>query len=126
MMARLQHIQDLNDLKNYVHQTICDQNELELECSLSPSESWLGAAKPCGIFFCLYGPRSVKFTAIWETERNTILFYGSSGERIMKTQLTHAPRLVNSEACGLGRRKPRSPSHGQAATGDGPNVSETC
>lgn len=38
---------------------------------------------PCGIFFCVHGPRSVKLTAIWETERNTILFYGSAGERIV-------------------------------------------
>ena len=97
MSAHLQHIQDLNDLKNYVHRTICDQNELELGVFPFAERILARGGKPCGIFFCLYGPRSVKFTAIWETERNTILFYGSSGERIMKSQLTQAPRLVNSE-----------------------------
>lgn len=98
MLARLPHIQDLNDLKKYVHQTMCDQNELELGVFPFAERILARGGKPCGIFFCLYGPRSVKFTAIWETERNTILFYGSSGERIMKTQLTQAHRLVNSEA----------------------------
>ena len=49
--------------------------------------------RPCGIFFCLHGPRSVKLTAIWETDRNTILFYSSSGERVVKTQLVQAPVL---------------------------------
>ena len=39
---------------------------------------------------------SVKLTAIWETERNTILFYGSSGERTAKTQLEAAPRLEHA------------------------------
>ena len=49
--------------------------------------------KPCGICFCLHGPRSMKFSAIWETDRNRILFYGSRGERFQKTQLVEAPRL---------------------------------
>jgi hypothetical protein len=96
MMAR-PTIHDLNDLKNFVHQTICDQNELELGVFPFAERILARGGKPCGIFFCLYGPRSVKFTAIWETERNTILFYGSSGERILKTQLAHAPRLVTEE-----------------------------
>jgi hypothetical protein len=43
--------------------------------------------KPCGMLFCLHGPRAVKFTAVWETERNTVLFYGSTGERLNKIQL---------------------------------------
>ncbi len=98
MTARLPNIHDLNDLKNFVHQTICDQNELELGVFPFAERILARGGRPCGILFCLYGPRSVKFTAIWETERNTILFYGSSGERIMKTQLTHSPRLVTSEA----------------------------
>ena len=97
MMASATHIHDLNDLKDYVHRTICDQNELELGVFPFAERILARGGKPCGIFFCLYGPRSVKFTAIWETERNTILFYGSSGERIMRTQLTHAPRLVTEE-----------------------------
>jgi hypothetical protein len=49
--------------------------------------------KPCGIFFCLHGPRSVKFSAIWETTQNQILFYDSNGERFQKTQLLEAPTL---------------------------------
>src|SRR5688572_13524207 len=98
MSARLQHIQDLNELKNYVHRTICDQNELELGVFPFAERILARSGKPCGIFFCLYGPRSVKFTAIWESERNTVLFYGSSGERIMKTQLMQSPRLVETEA----------------------------
>jgi len=53
---------------------------------------------PCGIFFCVHGPRSVKLTAIWETERNTILFYGSAGERIARTQLKEVPTLALNAA----------------------------
>lgn len=49
--------------------------------------------KPCGIYFCLHGPRLLKFTAIWETDRNQVLFYGPRGERFQKTQLIEAPHL---------------------------------
>ena len=51
------------------------------------------AGKPCGVYFCLHGPRATKFTAIWETERNQVLFYDASGERFQKTQLLEGPRL---------------------------------
>ncbi len=46
---------------------------------------------PCGIYFCLHGPRSVKLIAIWETSSNSILFYGSTGERVQRIRLASAP-----------------------------------
>jgi hypothetical protein len=54
--------------------------------------------KPCGIQFCLHGPRATKFTAIWETDRNQVLFYGSRGERFLKTQLHDVPRWESAAA----------------------------
>jgi hypothetical protein len=48
---------------------------------------------PCGIYFCLQGPRSLQLSAIWETDSNTILFYGSRGERFRKTQLIAPPSV---------------------------------
>ena len=94
MMAHPAQICDLNDLRDFVHHTLCQQNELEIGIFPLTERILARGGRPCGLFFCLYGPRSVKFTAIWETERNTVLFYGSSGERILKTQLTRAPSLV--------------------------------
>ena len=58
----------------------------------------LRGGKPCGMYFCLHGPRATKFTAIWETERNQVLFYGSRGERFLKTQLLEAPTLESAAA----------------------------
>ncbi len=58
----------------------------------------LRAGEPCGIFFCLHGPRSVKLTAIWETKENTVLFYGSTGERLAKMKLVEAPHLEPAAA----------------------------
>ncbi|MEX2172809.1 MAG: hypothetical protein WD872_00520 [Pirellulaceae bacterium] len=94
MSANPLHIQDLGDLRRYVQHTICDQNQLEPGAFEVTERILLRGRKPCGIFFCLHGPRSVKLTAIWETDRDSILFYSSSGERVLKTQLVHAPKLV--------------------------------
>ncbi len=84
---------DLDELRRYVHERICDQNELEVNYFQVTERVLTRRGKPCGIFFCLHGPRSVKFTAIWETDRNRILFYGSSGERLMGIKLSASPPL---------------------------------
>jgi hypothetical protein len=89
-------INDLSDLRTYVHSTLCQQNQLEPGAFDVTERILVRGQRPCGIFFCLHGPRSVKLTAIWETDRNTILFYGSAGERVLKTQLVQAPQLVAS------------------------------
>lgn len=87
-------LDNLNDLRSYVHNTICEKNELEVGAFTITERILVRGKRPCGILFCLHGPRSVRLTAIWETDRNSILFYNSSGERVLKTQLRHAPRLA--------------------------------
>jgi hypothetical protein len=81
----------LKDLRDYVQKQICDQNELEVGAFHFTERVLEKGGSPCGMFFCLHGPRSVKLVAIWETSRNTILFYGSGGERIRRIQLQHSP-----------------------------------
>jgi hypothetical protein len=87
-------IENLTDLRTFVHQTICDNNELEFNAFSMSERILVRGGRPCGIFFCLYGPRAVKLTAIWETDRNSVLFYSATGERMLRSQLTHAPSLV--------------------------------
>ena len=87
-------VHNLNELRKYVHHTLCHHNELEIGAFHVTERILVRNNRPCGVFFCLHGPRSVKLTAIWELERNTILFYGSDGQRQQKTQLTAAPELA--------------------------------
>ena len=94
MSAQSLQLDNLTDLRTYIHQTICQQNELEVGAFPVTERILVRGPRPCGIFFCLHGPRSVKFTAIWETDRNTVLFYNSCGERVCKTQLVQAPILA--------------------------------
>lgn len=91
-------ISDLNDLRTYVHATICENNELEVNAFEMTERILIRRGQPCGMYFCLHGPRAVKFTAIWETDRNSVLFYGATGERVCRTRLAHAPRLVSLPA----------------------------
>jgi hypothetical protein len=87
MLTRCQEIRTLNDLREYVNDTLCEHYQLQIDAFRLTERVLRRGNKPCGIYFCLHGPRAVRFTAIWETDRNQILFYGSSGERILKTQL---------------------------------------
>ena len=68
-------------------------DQLERDAFRMTERVLVRAGKPCGLYFCLHGPRSVKFSAIWETEQNRVLFYDSSGERFQKTQLVAAGAL---------------------------------
>src|SRR5437868_15104822 len=93
MSALPLQIDNLAELRTYIHETICQQNELQVGAFDITERILVRGRKACGIFFCLHGPRSVKLTAIWETDRNTVLFYSSSGERVLKTQLVQPPML---------------------------------
>ena len=93
MLSRFQQIDSLNDLRDYVHVTLSDHCQLQIGAFQMIERILVRGGKPCGIYFCLYGPRSTSFSAIWETDRNQILFYGAGGERFQKTQLLDAPRL---------------------------------
>ncbi len=81
-------IRDLGELRRYVEGRICAHYQLE-SGAFTMTERWLRrGGQPCGLFFCVHGPRSVKWTAIWEMERNQVLFYGSAGERVERAQLS--------------------------------------
>ncbi len=98
MLARFQQINNLDELREYVNETLCNYYELQMDAFQLTEHVLRRGGKPCGIYFCLHGPRAVKFTAIWEIERNQVLFYGSSGERFLKTQLTGPLALEKTAA----------------------------
>jgi len=94
MTAQALDILTLHDLRTYVHENICEHNELEPGIFQMTEHQLTRGGKPCGVFFCLYGPRSVRLTAIWETDRNSVLFYDSAGERTSIMRLAQAPKLA--------------------------------
>jgi len=93
MVTSIPRVHSLDDIRDYVNETFCQQYQLQIGAFPMTERILHRGGKPCGIHFCLHGPRSVKFSAIWETDHNQILFYGSGGERFQRTQLLEAPSL---------------------------------
>lgn len=98
MSTQMAQVRNLEDLRDYVNEIFCDQYQLQVGAFEMTEKVLRRGGKPCGIYFCLHGPRAVKFSAIWETERNRVLFYSSTGERFCKTQLLEAPALERAAA----------------------------
>ena len=98
MLTRFHQIESVSDLREYVNTTICSHYQLKAGAFQMTERLLLRAGKPCGIYFCLHGPRATKFVAIWETDRNQVLFYGSRGERFLKTQLEESCMLESAAA----------------------------
>ena len=98
MFTRIYQIDNVNDLRQYINITLCEYYQLQNGAFQMTEQVLIRSGKPCGIYFCLNGPRAVRFSAIWETDRNQILFYGPQGERFLKTQLLEAPVLESAAA----------------------------
>lgn len=98
MLTTCNQLETLEDLRDYVNEILCDHEQLEIGAFEMTERILTRGGRPCGIYFCIHGPRQVRFSAIWETDHNAILFYGSTGERFLKTQLAAGPQLSNLAA----------------------------
>jgi hypothetical protein len=87
MDSRHEAIQSLDELRAFVHQTLCDRENL-LRDQFGLSETMLTrGGRTCGLQFCLLGPRSVRLEAIWVADRNVLYCYDARGTRFLKLQL---------------------------------------
>ena len=87
-------IDSIQDLRDFVSHTLCQQNDFQVGIFQVNERLLTRRGKPCGLLFSLHGPRAVILTAVWETDKNTLNFYGSTGEKLSKTKLTQAPELA--------------------------------
>jgi hypothetical protein len=93
MLERLERIHNFEQIRCYVLETLSKLELLKSDCCHLAVRLLTRAGRPCGVYFCLYGPRAVRLSAIWETDSNSILFYGSRGERVGRTKLLEAPEI---------------------------------
>lgn len=84
-------ITNIDQLRTFVLETLCQHEQLDAHAFRMTEQTLIRAGQACGLYFCLHGPRAVKFSAIWENQRNTVLFYNSSGERFLKVQVAELP-----------------------------------
>jgi hypothetical protein len=98
MVASAIKIHDLESLREYVCETLCRQDQLVVGAFPFTERILMRGGKPCGMYFCLHGPRSVKLSAIWDAANHTLLFYSSSGERFLKARLVESLGLALAAA----------------------------
>ena len=77
-------VMDLLDLRTKIQNVLCEFYHLQPGAFPLSERVLTKQGTPCGMLFCLHGPRSVKLTAVSETISNTVLFYDSTGQRRQK------------------------------------------
>lgn len=97
MTTATQPIKSLEDLRQYVREVLCHRDQLDAGAFRITEQVLVRRNRPCGVQFCLHGPRAVTFFAIWDALQNIILFYSSSGERFCTVRLLDAPALAMAE-----------------------------
>jgi hypothetical protein len=83
----------IEELKLYVLSFLCAKDRLDPEQTLLGESLLLRSGKPCGIFFHVDGPRSLRSHAVWSSKESRILFYDSTGARFAEARLVESPKL---------------------------------
>jgi len=83
----------LDDLRRFVRHVVCEQERLVPEAFHFDEQILRRQGTPCGLHFTLRGPRSVQPSAIWDAIRHTLLFYGCTGERLRRIDLSQPSQL---------------------------------
>lgn len=83
----------LEALRRFVQEVVCERGQLLPEAFPFDEQVLSRHGQPCGLHFTLDGPRSVRFSAVWDAIRHTILFYDCTGERFQRTQLSKQSSL---------------------------------
>jgi hypothetical protein len=87
MIAKFPVSIDVQKLRRYVEQKLCDIGMLEPDQFPMTQRQVIKAGRMCGVYFCLHGPRSVKLTAIADFECANLICYGSDGSRTIIERL---------------------------------------
>ena len=81
-------------LREVIHQTLCDIGQLESsQFPLNERPLTRGGA-PCGVLFSVSGPRQVTLTAVWDTMKNKLFLYDSSGNRCDQVLVEHLKTVL--------------------------------
>jgi hypothetical protein len=97
MSTEEHRVKSLDELREFVAKTLNDHEQFEPGAFHLFERMLHQRGRPCGIQFCLAGPRSVRLTAFWDTENQTVLFYDSAGERFRRVELTEGLLEIPAE-----------------------------
>lgn len=91
-------VKSFDELHTFVHQTLCESENLLAEQFQTRSYPLRSKDKVCAIEYSLRGPRSLRLAAIWAADQNTVYFYNACGERHLKVQISTRLSLEELEA----------------------------
>ena len=81
-------------LREVIHQTLCDIGQLESSQFPLNERPLTRGGDPCGVLFSVNGPRQVTLTAIWDTMKNKLFLYDSSGSRCDQVLVEHLKTVL--------------------------------
>lgn len=93
MTETLPEPQTLDELRTFVHHTLCARENLLLEESPLRELVLHKGDAPCGLQFFVQGPRLVRLSAVWSADQNLLYCYDADGQRYLKQTLRHSIRL---------------------------------
>lgn len=70
-------------VRSLIYNTLCLTNQLSPSHYPLTETPLYRQGTLCGYLFCLYGPRKLRPTAIWDPSENTVVFYNGAGERYL-------------------------------------------
>jgi hypothetical protein len=80
-------ISTIEDLREFVHATLCSKENLVADQFKMIERELKKNGRPCGIQYTIHGPRQVRLSAVWASDRNLLYFYDTSGVRYLKVPL---------------------------------------
>ena len=92
------HVHTVDDLRSYVHDTLCRHENLVAEQFVLQVIPLTQVGKNCGLQFILRGPRSVRLGAVWASRQNQLYFYDARGERFQKERLAQSIQAAEEAA----------------------------
>ena len=78
-------------VREFVRGELCQYNQLVKDAFQMSERLLTRQGKPCGFYFCIYGPRSVRLTAVWDLNKGSIHFYDSLGRRSESRSVPQVP-----------------------------------
>ena len=82
-------LRTVDELRHYVHQTLCQHENLVVDQFVLHEIPLTRGGEPCGLHFVLRGPRNVRLGAVWAKAPNQLYFYDARGGRFRKEQLAN-------------------------------------
>jgi hypothetical protein len=87
MHTTVNDLHTLDDLRQFIHKTLCEKESLLADQFTMTEVQLTHGNGPCGLQFCLRGPRNVRLAAIWVADRNVVYLYDARGTRYAKLRL---------------------------------------